>query len=147
MTRRRCSGSRRADIAVESTRSQNITVRWRRSPSLVCACGLAVARGRLAAGRLAPERAARACFLPLICAPSTCTRIVAYRVRLCQRWGAVVRQPRQRRWVSLFPCGAYSLVFRLLTERRDDERNLGVIHPISHHLTQALLKSSYTPGT
>src|SRR5262245_18925675 len=96
MTRRRSSGSRRADIAVESTRSQNITVRWRRSPSLGCALGLAVARGRLAAGGLVPDRAARACFLPLIRAPSTWTRIVAERVRPCQGWAAERRSVSRR---------------------------------------------------
>src|ERR1700682_5774890 len=33
MTSRKSSGSSRPDSAVESTRSQNITVSWRRSPS------------------------------------------------------------------------------------------------------------------
>ena len=57
MTSRMSSGSSRADIAVEPTRSQNITVSWRRS----AASGFGAGRGRPILDRLdhdeLPDRA------------------------------------------------------------------------------------------
>src|SRR5271169_6106917 len=65
MIARTSSGSSRAEIAVEPTRSQNITVSWRRSAA--SGFGAGSAAGRSAAGRPADSsRIARNSFLPSI---------------------------------------------------------------------------------
>src|SRR5579863_8622390 len=58
MTSRRSSGSRRVESAVEPTRSQNITVSWRRSaaaPARAGAAGAAAAAVAAAAGAASPS--------------------------------------------------------------------------------------------
>ena len=54
MTSRMSSGSSRADIAVEPTRSQNITVSWRRSAASGFGAGSGAGRPRPARPRRAP---------------------------------------------------------------------------------------------